>query len=435
MSISSDLPGLKPRLEAAFHVKAVIEGKPFVPIGPDRLADSRDRALANKIATVTLRRHGQISHVLSQMLKKGVPGRAGILEAVLRTAIAQLLYIDDIADHSALHLGVEAARQDKRAGRFDKLVNGVLRGVQRDQQRLAGLPNMLLFPPWLAENWQRQYGAEGVDRFAEALLAGAPLDITLKDGADAAMVSALGGVRTMGSSVRVSSREVSIVDLPGFSDGQWWVQDTAAALPARLLGAAPGQRVLDLCAAPGGKTMQLAATGATVTALDNAPDRMERVKENLERTGLEATLIVADALEYQPGESFDGILLDAPCSATGTFRRHPEVIWHRDKKGIADRVALQRRMIEKAASMLKPGGRLLYCVCSLEAEEGENQLDWVTKAVPALAVDPIDASELEGWTIPVSASGAVRLSPALDLPGEALGTLDGFFIVRFTKHQ
>ncbi|WP_421953008.1 RsmB/NOP family class I SAM-dependent RNA methyltransferase [Pelagibacterium sp.] len=432
MNETRDLPGLKLRLEAAFHLKSVLEGKPFAPIAPDRLAASRDRALANRMATTALRRHGQIDAVFKQVLAKGVPQRAGILEAVLRIGVAQLLWLDDIPAHSAIHLAVESARADKRAGRFDKLVNGVLRSVQRQAEPFKALNGDALIPGWLASQWTGAYGADAVARFVELLVQSPPLDLTLKS-PDPDLVAALGGQPVLGPTVRVAERDAAVADLAGFAQGRWWVQDVSAALPARLLDAAPGEKILDLCAAPGGKTAQLASAGAQVTALDISADRMERVRANLDRLGLDAQIVVADALDYAPGPVFDAVLLDAPCSATGTFRRHPEVLLHRNAQGIAERVAPQRRMLAHAASLLKPGGRLVYCVCSLEADEGEEQLGWVLANLPELEALEITAGELDGWHAPLTPQGAVRLTPALDLPNGVGGGLDGFFIARFVK--
>ena len=432
MTDKRDLPGLKLRLEAAFHLRAVLEGKPFAPIGAERLAEGRDRALANRMVTMALRRWGQIDAVLGEVLKKGVPQRAGILEAVLRIGIAQLLYMDDIPAHSAIHLAVESARADKRAGRFDRLVNGALRSIQRETERFIALPAALLIPDWLASRWSAAYGAGAVADFAARLIETPPLDLTLRE-ADAELVVELGGTPIMGPSVRLASRDAAVADLPGFAEGKWWVQDVSAAIPARLLGVEPGEKVLDLCAAPGGKTAQLAAMGAKVTALDISAERMERVRANLDRLGLSAELVVGDALAYSPGPVFDAVLLDAPCSATGTFRRHPEVFWHRDETGIAERVAMQRRMLAHAAGLLKPGGRLVYCVCSLEREEGEDQLDWALSALEGFSIDPIGPAELDGWGAPITERGAVRLTPALSLPGDVPGGLDGFFMARLAK--
>lgn len=433
MSDPKPFPGLKLRLEAAKHLNKALSGAPFNPIGAQTLPEGRERALANRIVTLALRRHGQISHILAQALKKGIPQRSGLLEAVLRTGIAQLLYMDDIPDHSVLHLSVEAARSEKRARRFDRLVNGVLRSVQRERRQNLALPGDLLIPAWIAKKWRDHYGADAVERFISALLEGAPLDLTLMPDAGPGVRDALGGLPTLGNSVRLQTRDASVSDLPGYSEGAWWVQDTAAALPANLLGVRKGERVLDLCAAPGGKTAQLAAMGAEVTALDISDARMERVRENLSRLGLCAELAVGDALTFAPDEKFDAILLDAPCTATGTFRRHPEVLWHTRPEGVADRAGLQQRLLMHAATLLKPGGRLVYCVCSLFSEEGEAHSDWIRAHLPALAPSPISPAELEDWAAPILANGTLRLTPALEVPGPAQGTLDGFFIARFTK--
>ena len=432
MTETRDLPGLKLRLEAAFHLKSVLEGKPFAPIGPDRLAQSRDRALANRMVTTALRHHGQIDAVFREVLAKGVPQRAGILEAVLRIAIAQLLWLDDIAAHSAIHLGVESARADKRAGRFDKLVNGVLRSVQRQSEQFQALGGDTLIPGWLAAQWAGTYGADAVARFAEILIQSPPLDLTLKS-PDPDLIAVLGGQPVLGPTVRLAERDAAVADLAGFAEGKWWVQDVSAALPARLLNAGAGEAILDLCAAPGGKTAQLASAGARVTALDISADRMARVRANLDRLELNAEIVVADALDYAPGPVFDAVLLDAPCSATGTFRRHPEVLLHRNAQGIAERVALQRKMLAHATALLKPGGRLIYCVCSLEPGEGEDQLAWVQSSLPELEPSAIAASELDGWDTPLTPQGAVRLTPAMALPNGVGGALDGFFIARFIR--
>lgn len=395
------------------------------------MPEGRDRALANRFATVALRRHGQISAILSKLLQKGVPARAGILEAVLRIGIAQLLYIDAIPAHSALNLAVESARADKRAGRFDRLVNGVLRAVQRDSETYKALPESLLLPDWLQDKWADAYGPDALKAFAAALCEGASLDVTLK-APDPDRAEALGGTPVMGTTLRIARRDVTIPDLPGYADGHWWVQDAAAAIPARLAGAKPGMAVLDLCAAPGGKTAQLAAAGADVTALDIDAVRTERLAENLERLGLSAQIVVADALAYAPEKKFDAVLLDAPCSATGTFRRHPDVLVTRDPGGIKGRVALQRQLIAHALTLLAPGGTLIYCVCSLEPEEGEDQIAWALAAHPGLAIDRVDPAELSDWAAPIRADGTVRTHPGLAVPGDASGTLDGFFIARLT---
>lgn len=424
--------GLKPRLEAALHLERVLRGSPFHPIGADRIVDSRDRALANRLVTLALRRHGHISVALARTLEKGLPSRSGVFEAAMRIGIAQLLYADDIPAHSAIHLAVETVKGDRRAGRLSKVANGVLRSVQRQAESLAALPDTALFPDALVKSWTQAYGADAIPAFAKALLAGAPLDLTLAV-PDPALVAELGAQPLIGESVRLLSREAAVSDLPGYTEGRWWVQDMAAAIPARLLPVAPGDRVLDLCAAPGGKTAQLAARGAKVTALDADATRMVRLNENLTRLNLVAETVVSDVFDYAPDATFDAILLDAPCSATGTFRRHPEVAWQRDSGGIAARAKLQRKMIAHAAGLLRSGGTLVYCVCSLEPEEGEAHLGWLAKAHPELELVPITAEDLSGWSGPVLATGLLRTTPALALPHDVQGACDGFFAMRLRK--
>ena len=237
----------------------------------------------------------------------------------------------------------------------------------------------------------------------------------------------------LADTVRVAERDSAVDALPGFAEGRWWVQDAAAAIPARLLQLNPGARVLDLCAAPGGKTAQLVKAGYSVTALDNDTGRLERMSGNLARLGYTPEIVEADGLTWRPAQKFDGVLLDAPCSATGTFRRHPEVIWHRDAADVAGRVALQRRFIAAATDCLNPGGVLIYCVCSLEPDEGEDQARWIAGHATLLEPYPVTAEELDGLAGAVTADGHVRTWPGLPVPGENGGTLDGFFVARYRR--
>jgi len=295
---------------------------------------------------------------------------------------------------------------------------------------LRQAPPELLFAPSLVKSWTAAYGAEAIPAFARALLEGAPLDLTLK--ADyPALIELLGGRKLLADTIRVEQRDKPVDQLPGFAEGRFWVQDVAAAIPARLFQLPAGSRVLDIGAAPGGKTAQLIKAGYQVTALDRDSSRVERLRSNLHRLGYIADLVTADALDYTPSVPFDGVLLDAPCSATGTFRRHPEVVWHRDAKDIAGRVKLQRSLIERAISCLNPGGVLIYCVCSLEPDEGEMQAKWAVEQ----GLEPIamSAAELDGWAVPITETGYIRTHPGQIVPGENGGTLDGFFVARFRR--
>jgi 16S rRNA (cytosine967-C5)-methyltransferase len=286
----------------------------------------------------------------------------------------------------------------------------------------------------LQQGWAAAYGEETVTAAVDNLIAGAALDLTLRDD-DPALIEALGARRLFADTVRIEARDKPVSGLPGYDDGRWWVQDAAAAIPARLMKLKAGARVLDLCAAPGGKTAQLIKAGYRVTAVDNAAVRLARLGENLARLGFVAEIVEADATTYAPTTKFDGVLLDAPCSATGTFRRHPEVLWHRDAARIASRIELQRALIRAAINGLNRGGVLVYCVCSLEAGEGEGQLDWVARACPELEADPVAPAELGELDQAVTAAGAVRTHPGLAVPGDRRGTLDGFFVARFRRRE
>ncbi|MEP7239286.1 MAG: RsmB/NOP family class I SAM-dependent RNA methyltransferase [Devosia sp.] len=418
-------PGLATRLAAAARLADVLQGNNFSPFAAGEIADPRDRALANRLVTTALRYHGPITSLVGVLLAKGLPKKSGLFEPVLRLSLGQLLFLPDLGAHSAIFLAGEAMRADPRSQHLIKLMNGVLREAQRRAADIA-VAAAALFPPALLATWRGAYGDAALDAFAAALLAGAPLDLTLKESDPGT-----GGVAVLADTVRVNDRDRPVDQLSGFTDGAFWVQDAASAIPARLLQLAAGARVLDVGAAPGGKTAQLCKAGYAVTALDRDPARMDRLRANLARLHYAADTVVADALDHTPEAAFDGVLLDAPCSATGTFRRHPEVVWHRDAADIAGRVGVQRRLIEKAAGALRSGGILIYCVCSLEPDEGEAQAAWAEGQ--GLEPLPISAAELDGWAAPVTKEGFVRTHPGLVVPGAAGGTLDGFFVARFRR--
>ncbi len=431
------IPGLLVRMEAARALNEVLKGASFVPMDKKLFKDGRDRALANRLVTTALRRHGHLNEIIAGLLKQGIPARSGLFEAILRLGLTQLLFMAEQGAHSAIHLSVEAVRRQRRASRFDRLLNAVLRQGQREAEIWQNLDNCLLFPAWLQKKWRAQYGAAALERFGEALLAGAELDLTLGEN-DPELVQALGATKLLFDSVRIRQRDSSVTDLPFYDEGRWWVQDVAAAIPARLFDLAPGARVLDLCAAPGGKTAQLLKAGYKVTALDNNSGRLERLKENLQRLNYRARVVVAQAEDFRASEKFDGVLIDAPCSATGTLRRHPEVIWNRGEKEVKSRIDLQRQMIRAGADNLKPGGVLVFCTCSLQAEEGEEQGEWIRENLNFLKDDPISSCEIDGLKGAISNKGWVRTHPGLDVAKENneniyRGTLDGFFIARFRR--
>ncbi|MFD1941203.1 RsmB/NOP family class I SAM-dependent RNA methyltransferase [Paradevosia shaoguanensis] len=425
-------PGLKLRLLAAERLRAVLGGNNFAPFSAAEIADSRDRALANRLVTTALRRHGQIDVALGELLDRGLPKKAGSFEAVLRLSLAQLLFLPDLGAHSALFLAVEAVKADPKARHLAGLMNAVLRRAQANSARLSGLGDDLLLPAALRARWVEAYGETNVERFATALLEGAPLDLTLK-AEDSELIEALGATPLGLDTVRIASRDRPVEALFGYDEGRWWVQDAAAAVPARLVTADTGARVADFCAAPGGKTAQLVNAGYAVTALDSDAQRVERLTENLSRLGFAAEIAIGDAASFRPASRFDAILLDAPCTATGTFRRHPEVIWHRSDRDVAGRAQLQRQLLANAVDCLNPGGVLVYCVCSLEPEEGEEQVAWVAEHLKSLELLPVAAEEL-GWLAPaLRPDGTVRIHPGLDLPEGVEGSIDGFFVARFRR--
>ena len=431
MAQRTEPAGLKLRLAAAQRLKTVLAGEHFTPLGASDLADGRDRALANRLITTALRRHGQIDVMLADLLEKGLPARSGSFEAVLRLSLAQLVFLPDLGAHSALFLAVEAIKRDAKARHLSGLMNAVLRRAQANSARYGLMDDALLLPEHFATGWTAAYGADAVAQFATALTEGAPLDLTLRDN-DPELIEALGAEPLLADSVRLETRDRAVEALPGYDDGRWWVQDAASAIPARLMGLEAGRSVLDLCAAPGGKTAQLIKAGYKVTALDSDGTRLLRLKQNMERLGYTPGVVEADAANYDPTSPFDGILLDAPCSATGTFRRHPEVLWNRSARDIAGRVTLQQALLTNAFRCLAPGGTLIYCVCSLEAAEGEQQVTWALNALPGLELWPIASGEMAGLDQAVSVEGLVRTHPAMS-PGNGNAGMDGFFVARFRR--
>ena len=431
MAQRTEPAGLKLRLAAAQRLKTVLAGEHFTPLGANDLADGRDRALANRLITTALRRQGQIDVMLADLLEKGLPARSGSFEAVLRLSLAQLVFLPDLGAHSALFLAVEAVKRDAKARHLSGLMNAVLRRAQANSARYGLMDDALLLPEHFTTGWTAAYGSGAVAQFATTLTEGAPLDLTLRDN-DPALIEALGAEPLIADSVRLEHRDRPVEALPGYDEGRWWVQDAASAIPARLMGLEAGRSVLDLCAAPGGKTAQLIKAGYKVTALDSDGTRLQRLKQNMGRLGYAPTVVEADAANYDPASPFDGILLDAPCSATGTFRRHPEVLWNRTARDISGRVTLQQALLTNAFRCLAPGGTLLYCVCSLEAAEGEQQVAWALDALPGLELWPITAGEMTGLEQALTSEGFVRTHPAMS-PGSGNAGMDGFFVARFKR--
>ncbi len=387
--------------------------------------EARDRAFARLIAATALRRLGQIDAALNTFLNREPPAP---VMAILRCGAAELIFIG-APPHAAVASNVSVAGADRRTAKMKGLVNAVLRRVaERGAETANGLPPESNLPGWLREAWIRAYGAETARAIAAAGQAEPNLDLTAKTDPQA-VAAQTGGVVLPTGTVRLPGGG-RVDALPGFADGSWWVQDAASAVPARLLNAAPGERVLDLCAAPGGKAMQLAAAGASVTAVDASEARLKRVRENLARTGLSAETVEADLLKWAPGEPADAVLLDAPCTATGTLRRSPDAAWLRRAGDVAKLAALQARMLDRAAGWVRPGGRMVYCVCSLQPEEGEAQIAKFLDRQTDFRILPVQDAELPGLEAAIRKDGTVRILPSF-WPDR--GGLDGFFAARLER--
>ena len=441
-AVAPEVPGLAARRIAADILDGVLhrhrtlddqlEGAGVHP-GLKSLSD-RDRALMRRLVATILRRLGTLGHLLSRLLDRGVPTDAPRAQSALLIGAAQILWMD-VPDHAAVDLSVRLVQSDRRAARYAGLINAVLRRCAREGKAIIDdvKSQTLDVPPWLFARWSAHYGEANAHAMAAALSHEPSLDLTVKSDASQ-WASRLHGEVLPTGTVRTLLHG-SVTMLPGFSEGQWWVQDAAAALPARLFGDINGKVIADLCAAPGGKTAQLAQAGARVTAVDRSPARMTRLHDNLARLSLEADVVVADAVEW-PGaaESFDGILIDAPCTSTGTIRRHPDVAWLRQEGDIAALVALQKRLLQKAVTLLKPGGTLVYCTCSLEPEEGEAAISALLAGESGLRRAPIAPSEVAGLAEIITSEGDLRTLPChLPHADSRLAGLDGFYASRLVK--
>ena len=378
------------------------------------------RARASRLARTTLRLSARADAAMKPYLQR--PPRPAI-RALLRLAITELL-AEGEAPHGVVNAAVTLAKREQ--AKAAPMVNAVLRRVTENGRDAWDATQPQRLPGWLRGRLGAAYGNARVARMEAAFEATPPIDLTPKS---PTATLPEGEMLPTGSLRLTKPGQVSA--LSGFATGDWWVQDAAAALPARLLAAKPGERVLDLCAAPGGKTLQLAATGATVTALDVSDERLERLRENLARTGLSAEIVAADALEWQPDAPFDAILLDAPCSATGTIRRHPDLPFAKDGTSIKPLFSLQEKLADRAVDMLASGGRLVFCTCSLLPEEGERQLERLLEKHPDLSADETALEALPGIEPDRRAGpGALRTTPEM---WPERGGLDGFFIAALRK--
>jgi 16S rRNA (cytosine967-C5)-methyltransferase len=390
--------------------------------------DPRDRAFLLALVQSVFRHKGEIEENLSAYLSKPLPRKSGAASLILLSSVAQLRYLA-MAPHAVIDMAVRLAKADRNATHFSGLINAVLRKVATGPDAVkpgAGVAT----PEWLWGRWAKDYGPDVANAIATANASEAALDLTVKDD-PAAWSAQLGGMVLPTGSVRIDHPKGPVTALPGFAEGAWWVQDAAAAIPARLVGDVTGLRVLDLCAAPGGKTLQLAAAGGRVTAVDQSVARLTRLHENLRRTGLTAAVVTADVLGFAPDELFDCVLLDAPCSATGTLRRHPDLLYLKSTAQIGALVQLQRRMLAQAVRLVKPGGTLVYCTCSLDSAEGEGQIARLLTDEPKVQVKAISPGEAGLPAHLITRQGFFRSLPHLPL-GASAG-LDGFFAARLTK--
>ncbi len=387
-----------------------------------------DRAFAQLLAKTALRRLGQIDAILAQFMERPLASGASRIRHILRLGVAQLIWLET-PPHAAVHCAVEMTKQVKME-KFGGLVNAVLKKVSLEGRAIADSQDAARMntPDWLWKSWEKAYGASATREIAEAHLREPPLDLSVKTD-PGFWAEQLGGVVMPLGSVRLRDAR-NIPQLKGFSEGYWWVQDMAATIPARLLGDVREKRVIDLCAAPGGKTAQLAAGGAKVSAVDRSKERIAMLKTNVHRLKLQADYVTTDASKWLPAIAPDAILLDAPCSATGTLRRHPDVAWHRQPSDIARMVETQATMLNHALEFLKPGGILVYSVCSLQPEEGENQVTAILAKRKDVTLDPVQPATLGGLTECITARGEVRTLPfhLAELDG-----MDGFFAARFIK--
>ncbi|MDO8607488.1 MAG: RsmB/NOP family class I SAM-dependent RNA methyltransferase [Phaeospirillum sp.] len=390
--------------------------------------DERDRGFVRLLLATTLRRLGQIDDLILRCMEKPLPAKSIAATHALRLGIAQLLFLG-VAAHAAISTSVDLVKGTQLAG-FAKLINAVLRRLDREGAALAAAQDapMLNTPDWLWRSWVGTYGEDKARAIATAHLTEAPVDITVPADAQGwaekleAEILPTGTLRRRGGG--------AVAGLAGFDEGTWWIQDAAAALPARLLGDVTGKSVADLCAAPGGKALQLAAAGGMVTAVDRSAKRLVRFTANLARLGLSATVVEADAGSWTPPAPFDAILLDAPCSATGTLRRHPDVARHKNPAEIAKLSLVQERLLGAAVPMLKPGGMLVYCVCSLEPQEGVDQVERLLASGAPLRRVPIRADEIGGLAEAITPAGDLRTLPC-HLAEQ--GGMDAFFAARLQR--
>lgn len=387
-----------------------------------------ERAYAGFIVRTALRRIGQIDALIVHCVPDPLPRKARPVVDVLRIGIAQLMF-SVTADHAAVGTTVDLCRAVRQEP-FAKLVNAVMRRVQREGEALVRDQDAarLNTPDWLWQSWCTAYGEATARAIAAQHLQTPPLDLSCKRDAQT-WAETFGGDVVLGGTVRLKDG-ADVLALPGFADGEWWVQDAAARLPVTLLGDVTGKAVFDLCAAPGGKTLELAAAGARVTALDISARRLQRIRENLDRTKLDATLVCADARTWEAPGPADVVLLDAPCSSTGTIRRHPDVAHLKSAEDVGKLAQVQDGLLDTAAAMVAPGGTLLYVTCSLQEEEGPARIKAFLARHKNFTRRAVGRDELPGVPEAVTTDGDLRTLPS---HLASIGGMDGFYAARLVK--
>nr|CBI81460.1 SUN-family protein [Bartonella sp. 1-1C] len=398
----------------------------------------RDRLLCRAILGAALRHRSQITVALSRFLVRPLPAQAFSLHHLLHISITQILYLD-IPDHAAIDLAVRVAKIDPRMRRFSGLVNAILRNFAREAPILRmQTPTIKAIPMWFGQLLVSTYGAEKADQILAIQSITPPLDLTVKSDS-AGWAKRLGGIVLPNGSVRLISSAYSIADLPGYAEGAWWVQDVAAALPARLLGNVYGKKVADLCASPGGKTAQLALQGADVMALDISANRLKRLRENMDRLNFSVHYWLGDLREFHPDQLFDAVLLDTPCSSTGTIRRHPDILWTKTMDDVTKLAEVQYGLLLAAIALVKKNGRVVFSNCSLAREEGEDLVKKILATRDDIVLEPILAEEMGAMAHLISMEGFLRTIPSdccyenFNAEEKLFLGMDGFFAARFRK--
>lgn len=432
---AKDKPGLEARAVSVKLFAAVVDRKTSLDgmLDPEHgnpaylALNDADRGLVRAIVQSALRFLPRIEAMLSGLLQNPLPQGARSLHHLLVVGAAQILYLD-VPDHSAVDLSVELANRDPRNRRFAKLVNAILRRIGREKSDLLGaVSSVPSVPEWFLKRLTEAYGPERAHRIAEAQLAPAAIDLTVK-GDPQSWAKRLGGNILPTGSVRLAAFKGAVSELEGYGDGAWWVQDAAASLPAQLFSTLDGKKAVDLCSAPGGKTAQLIQRGAHVTAIEQSANRLRRLEGNLARLSLQAECIKSDLLDFHPQDLFDAVLLDAPCSSTGTTRRHPDVLWTKGPEDVKKLAGVQERLLRHAMTLVKPGGALVFSNCSLDPLEGELLVERVLADNPHFSLVPIPAGQWPGLEEAITAKGEFRTTPDM-LPATDgfAGGLDGFY--------